>query len=148
MSKRFNAILAVSIITLAVIALLFGNNIYQRVAAPLTEEEVRPLLVSATPFVVPSISVTPGTDLALAQSSGCLECHGIDQRIIGPSFHDIAAKYNGDAGARAALVEIVKHGGKGNWTEVTGGALMPPYSPRLSDAEIEQLVHWLLDLSS
>lgn len=146
MPKRSNAIFAVIIIILAVIALLFGNNIYQRVAVPPTEEGVQPVVASATPIIVPSISVTFGTDEALAQSSGCLECHGIDQKIIGPSFHDIAEKYKGDARVRPALVEIVKHGGKGNWTEITGGVLMPPYSPRLSDAEIEQLVDWLLDL--
>ena len=146
MPKRSNAILVVFIIILAVIALLFGINLSRRGAAPPTEESVQPVLASATPMVVPSIAVTPGTNEALAQSSGCLECHGIDQKIIGPSFHDIAEKYKGDLRARTALVEIVKHGGKGNWTEVTGGVLMPPYSPRLSNSEIEQLVDWLLDL--
>src|SRR5574341_1268358 len=144
MSKRSNVILAVLIIILGVIALLFGNKVYQRVAGPPTEQGVQPVLVSATPFIPPSISVTPGTDEALAQSSGCLECHGVDQKIIGPSFHDIAARYRGDAGARNALVEIVKHGGKGNWTDLTGGVPMPPYSPTLSDAESEQLVDWVL----
>jgi cytochrome c len=40
----------------------------------------------------------------------------------------------------------VKKGGKGNWTKVTGGAPMPPYSPRVSDANIEKLVDFILGL--
>jgi len=82
-------------------------------------------------------------DEALAKKSGCLECHAIDKKVIGPAFHDIAVKYKDDAGARAALIEKVKNGGKGNWTKVTGGAPMPPHWGSLSTAEIESLVDWV-----
>jgi cytochrome c551/c552 len=89
-------------------------------------------------------------DEALAKKSGCLECHAIDKSVdkkpIGPAFHDIAAKYRGNASARNALIETLKKGGKGNWTDVSKGAPMPPYSPRLSDAEIRRLVDWVLGL--
>ncbi|TMH83473.1 MAG: c-type cytochrome [Betaproteobacteria bacterium] len=85
-------------------------------------------------------------DEALARKSGCLECHSVDKKLIGPAYHEVAAKYKGDARARIALIEKVKKGGKGNWTEVTGGVLMPPFSPRLSDAEIQRLVDWVLSL--
>jgi cytochrome c len=44
------------------------------------------------------------------------------------------------------LIETVKNGGKGHWTEVTGGVPMPPFSPRLTDAEITRLVDWILSL--
>jgi cytochrome c len=91
---------------------------------------------------------------ALAKQSGCFDCHSIDRKadqitpdkkLIGPAFRDIAAKYKSNERARAALVETVKRGGKGNWTEAVG-APMPPYSPRLSDAEIKRLVDWALSL--
>jgi cytochrome c len=85
-------------------------------------------------------------DEALAKKNGCLECHSVDKKVIGPAFHDIAAKYKGDTRARDGLIEKVKNGGKGNWTVVTGGGLMPPYSGRLSDADIERLVDWVLGL--
>ena len=85
-------------------------------------------------------------DEALAKKSGCLECHGEDKKIISLTFRDIAAKYKGDASARDALIETVKHGGKGNWTDVSRGIPMPPYSSRLSNAEIERLVDWVLGL--
>ena len=85
-------------------------------------------------------------DEALLKKSGCLACHGIDKKVVGPAYTDVAAKYKGDAGARAALITVVKSGGKGNWTSVTGGVPMPPYSPRVSDANIETLVDYILSL--
>jgi cytochrome c len=85
-------------------------------------------------------------DLALAKKSGCLACHSVEKKIVGPAWKDVAAKYKGDSGAKALLIEKVKKGGKGNWTEVTGGAPMPPYSPRVADADIEKLVDFVLGL--
>jgi len=41
---------------------------------------------------------------ALAKSSGCLNCHAVDSKKLGPSFKDIAAKYKGKADAEATLV--------------------------------------------
>lgn len=81
-------------------------------------------------------------DLALAQQSGCTICHGIDQGIVGPSYKDVAAKYQGDPGALETLVAKVKAGGAGNWGEVP----MPPNSPQVSDETIRTLVEWVLSL--
>lgn len=84
----------------------------------------------------------------LARQSGCFECHRVEKKVIGPPFQAVAAKYKGDTRAREALIAKVSKGGKGNWTEVTGGVPMPPHSPRLSDPEIARLVDWLLGLST
>ncbi|WP_455211293.1 c-type cytochrome [Kaarinaea lacus] len=81
-------------------------------------------------------------DLDLAKKSGCLACHSVDKKVVGPAWKDVAAKYKGDAGAKATLVEKVKKGGKGNW----GQTPMPPYSPRVADADIEKLVDFVLGL--
>jgi len=83
---------------------------------------------------------------ALAKKSGCFACHSIEKKVVGPAWKDIAAKYKGDAGARAALITKVKKGGKGNWTAITGGVPMPPYSPRVADADIETLVDFIITL--
>lgn len=83
------------------------------------------------------------TESMLAQKNGCLQCHSLDKKSVGPSFHDIAVKYKGDIQARNALIETVKNGGKGNWTEISRGVPMPPFSS-LSDPEIERLVDWVL----
>ena len=85
-------------------------------------------------------------NLDLAKKSGCLACHSVDHKVVGPAWKDVAAKYKGDAGARDTLIKKVHTGGKGNWTAVTGGVPMPPYSPRVSDENIETLVDFVLGL--
>ncbi len=85
-------------------------------------------------------------DLELAKNSGCLACHGIDKKVVGPAWKDIATRYKDDGGAKAALVAKVKKGGKGAWDESTGGVPMPPYSPRVADADIDTLVDFILAL--
>src|SRR5262245_54475949 len=99
--------------------------------------------------IAAAVLITIGTgkalgDEALARRSGCLECHSPDKKVPGPTFDDIATRYKGDARARDVLIETIKKGGKGNWTHLTGGMPMPPYSPRLSDAEIERLADFVL----
>ena len=75
----------------------------------------------------------------LAQASGCMVCHGIDKKLLGPSFKEVAAKYRNDKSAEAALVKKVKAGGKGVW----GEALMPP-NPHVKDPDVKTLVEWIL----
>lgn len=95
----------------------------------------------------PATSEGSSDALALAQKSGCLACHSVEKKIVGPAWKDVSARYKGDAEAKARLIAKVKAGGKGNWTEVTGGVPMPPYSPRVPDADIETLVTFVLSLA-
>ena len=44
---------------------------------------------------------------------GCMACHTKDKKVVGPAFKEIAAKYKGQAGAPATLVEKVRKGGSG-----------------------------------
>ncbi|MBI2312814.1 MAG: c-type cytochrome [Betaproteobacteria bacterium] len=78
-------------------------------------------------------------DQALAQKSGCLACHAVDKKVVGPSFKDIAAKYKGDGGAAAKLADKVKKGGSGAWGQVP----MPP-NAQVKDEDIKKLVGWVL----
>jgi cytochrome c len=82
----------------------------------------------------------------LAKKAGCTACHAVDKKVVGPAWADVGKKYKGDASAKATLVEKVKKGGKGVWTEVTGGAPMPPYSPRVKDEDIATLIDFVLSL--
>ena len=118
--------------------------------------------VPSSTAVTPSLRVPPETKksetpqsgsalnhdegLALAGKSGCLACHQIDTKLVGPAWRDVSKRYKGDSGAKARLVEKVKMGGKGNWTQVTGGIPMPPNSPRVSDENIKKLVTFVLSL--
>ncbi len=79
---------------------------------------------------------------ALAQKSGCLACHSIDKKVLGPSYKDVAAKYKGDKGAEAKLVAKVKAGGSGVW----GPMPMPANSPQVKDEDIKTIVQWILSL--
>ncbi len=107
----------------------------------------RLLSISAAAVLMLGVAGQASADpLELAKKSGCLACHSVDKKVVGPAWKDVGAKYKGDAGAKAALVATVKKGGKGNWTAVTGGVPMPPYSPRVADADIEALVDFILTL--
>jgi len=46
----------------------------------------------------------------VVKSKGCLNCHAVDTKKMGPSFKDIAAKYKGDAGAADKLTTKLKDG--------------------------------------
>jgi cytochrome c len=83
---------------------------------------------------------------AEAKKGGCVACHAIDKKVVGPAWQDVAKKYKGDAKAREMLIDKVKKGGKGNWTAITGGAPMPPYSPRVKDEDIAKLIDFVLAL--
>lgn len=85
--------------------------------------------------------------LSLAKTSGCFACHSIEKKIVGPAWADVSSRYKKDESARATLISKIKTGGKGNWTEITGGVPMPPYSPRVGDENIEKLVDFILGLS-
>ncbi|MGB2832560.1 MAG: c-type cytochrome [Methylotenera sp.] len=77
---------------------------------------------------------------ALAQKSGCLACHSVDKKVLGPSYKDVAAKYKGDKTAEAKMIEKVKKGGSGTW----GPMPMPANSPQVKDEDIKSIVQWIL----
>ena len=79
---------------------------------------------------------------ALAQKSGCLACHSIDKKVLGPSYKDVAAKYKGDKTAEAKMIEKVKKGGSGVW----GPMPMPAMGGQVKDADITTVVQWVLSL--
>ena len=83
-----------------------------------------------------TISVTE-----LARRKACLSCHGVDKKIVGPAFRDVAKRYKGQEGAEAKLVEKLKRGGSGNW-----GPLPMPPNPDLSAGDAATLVRWVLGL--
>ena len=82
---------------------------------------------------------TSQADEALAKSKGCLGCHGIDKKIVGPSYKDLAARYAGQ-NVSDQLAEKVIKGGGGVWGQMP----MPPNA--VSPDEAKQLVSWILGL--
>ena len=47
---------------------------------------------------------------ALAKSSGCMTCHAMDTKKMGPSFKDTATKYKGKADAEATITAKLAEG--------------------------------------
>jgi cytochrome c len=65
----------------------------------------------------------------VAKAKGCLNCHAVDQKKVGPAFKDVAAKFAGKGDAE--LVAKLK-GGKGH-PKING-----------TDAEIKAAVDYAL----
>lgn len=72
-------------------------------------------------------------DEALAKKSGCLACHAIDKKKMGPAFKESAAKYKGKADAQATVVAALK-----------AGKEHP--AVKANDEDLEKLVKWILSL--
>jgi cytochrome c len=101
------------------------------------------ILAASSMLVATQASAVDATAAqALAQKSGCLACHSIDKKVLGPAYKDVAAKYKGDKSAEAKLVEKVKKGGSGVW----GPMPMPANSPQVKDEDIKTMVKWILSL--
>jgi cytochrome c len=94
------------------------------------------LLLTAALF---ALSQPACADLALATAKGCLSCHTVDRKLLGPAYQDVAAKYRNDAGAAARLTQKVMSGGGGVW-----GTAKMPSNPQLTEAEAKKLVAWVL----
>ena len=88
------------------------------------------------------VSAPALANLELAKKSGCIACHQVDKKTVGPgpAYADIAKKYAGDKGAEAKLVDKVKKGGSG----VLGPVPMIANSPQIKDDDIKTLVKWIL----
>ncbi len=98
-------------------------------------------IVAASSMLV-AAQVNAADASALAQKSGCLACHSIDKKVLGPAYKDVAAKYKGDKTAEAKLVTKVKAGGSGVW----GPMPMPPMGAQVKEADITTIVQWILSL--
>lgn len=87
-------------------------------------------------------ATTPAfADQALATAKNCMACHAVDNKVLGPAYKDVAAKYKDDKGAVAKLTEKVLKGGAGVW-----GPIPMPANTQVNEAEAKKLVTWILSL--
>lgn len=77
-------------------------------------------------------------ELKLAQASGCMACHAINNKVVGPSYADIAMKYRGQPDADSLIVKILQ-GGEGVW-----GNLPMPAQTEVKESDARTLVSWIL----
>ena len=100
------------------------------------------IVVAATALVGLAGTGVAMADAALAQANGCLACHQVDKKVVGPSYKDIAAKYKGADEAKIdELAKKVKAGGVGVWGQIP----MPP-NAKVTPEDAKTLVVWVLSL--
>ena len=92
------------------------------------------VLAAATLFAAGAALAQSGDELL--KSKGCLGCHDMEKKKVGPAFKDVAAKYKADKGAEGKIVAALKEGpkdGKGH-----------PMKSTASDAELKAMVQKVL----
>src|SRR4051812_47759657 len=103
---------------------------------------MRPLVVLALLSAsMAALAAEPPADdpLRLSGTYGCMACHGMVRKQVGPGFAQIAARYRGDAEAPARLAGKIRGGGVGEW-----GRVIMPRQPKMTVAESETLARWVL----
>jgi cytochrome c len=117
-----------------------GNNSNNNATTPVGNETTTAPAAAAN-----DISANPDYQkgLAIVAKSGCLACHKVDSKLIGPAYKDVANKYAGSDTAVTYLSHKIIHGGSGVW----GNVMMIPH-PDISEADAESMVKYILLLKN
>ena len=94
---------------------------------------MKSILIAVVAILSLAAGGTANASEALAKSSGCLNCHAVDTKKMGPGFKEVAAKYKGKADAQATL-EAKLTSGKGHPAVKT------------SADDVKSLVKWILTM--
>jgi cytochrome c len=77
----------------------------------------------------------------LIAASDCLTCHKIDMKVVGPSYKEVAAKYEATDANIEKLADKIIAGGSGVWGEVPMQA-----HPNVSKDDAKEMVKYILSL--
>ncbi len=98
------------------------------------------ILVAIAALVAGIAVATPAlADMQLATAKNCMACHAVDKKLVGPSYKDVAAKYDGQKDAVDKLAVKVMKGGSGVW-----GPVPMPANAQVNADEAKKLVAWIL----
>ena len=86
---------------------------------------------------VPTPVATNVSGKDLIEASDCMACHNADERLIGPSYKEIAAKYS-EKDIEILASKIIE-GGSGVW----GSVPMQPH-PQISKEDAKKMVEYIL----
>jgi len=98
---------------------------------------------TAAPAAAATSSLSSNPDyqkgLELIAKSDCLTCHKVNEKLTGPAYKDVAAKYEStDANITMLAGKVIK-GGSGVW----GAIPMTPH-PQVTEADAKQMVKYVL----
>lgn len=79
----------------------------------------------------------------LISGSDCLTCHKVDAKIVGPSYVDVANKYEATEANIEMLAGKIINGGSGSWGEIP----MAPHAA-LSTDDAKEMVKYILSLKT
>jgi cytochrome c len=96
----------------------------------------------ATAALLMAASVTHASE-QLMERSGCISCHRVDQKLIGPAFKEVAARYRTESAATEYLIEKIRNGGEGVWGDIP---MQPNGVEKISDEDLALVVEWILKL--
>ncbi|MBI5791299.1 MAG: c-type cytochrome [Rhodocyclales bacterium] len=99
------------------------------------------ILVLGGLFAGPVFAATEAEAMDLAKKNGCLACHTLDKKMVGPAWKDVGRKYANDSAAAEHLAVKVKKGSKGVWGQIP----MPP-NATVKDVDVKTLVDYVLSL--
>ena len=88
---------------------------------------------------VPGFATTVDGEQALIREHGCLACHGMVRKQVGPGFAQIAERYRNDAAAPSRLAGKIQGGSVGTW-----GRVIMPRQSHVTDEEARALAGWVL----
>ena len=67
-------------------------------------------IIVAAGFLGAMAAYPAAANEAMAKADGCLNCHAVDTKKVGPAFKEVAAKYKGKADAEATLTAKLAEG--------------------------------------
>ena len=70
---------------------------------------------------------------------GCVACHNVEKKIVGPAFKDISAKYKSKGDNVQYLAEKIRNGGAGVW-----GMIPMPSQKHVREDDAEAIAKWIL----
>lgn len=79
----------------------------------------------------------------LARRNGCMACHGMVHKQVGPGFAQVADRYRNDGNAPARLAAKIRSGSVGTW-----GRVIMPRQAQVSESEAQTLAQWVLSQPS
>ncbi|MEO8794067.1 MAG: c-type cytochrome [Daejeonella sp.] len=79
----------------------------------------------------------------LISKSDCMGCHKVNEKLVGPAYQEIAAKYEATEANKNLLANKIVNGGSGVWGEIP----MAPH-PSISQGDAKEMVSYILSLKS
>ncbi len=105
----------------------------KKAVAPVTKPKPK------TEKTATKVSEMPG--LSIIAKNDCRACHAVKDKLVGPPYEQIAAKYkNTNANINMLSSKIIK-GGAGNWGQVPMAA-----HPQISGSDAKKMVQYILSL--